>query len=259
VTAFFRFPHTPHLAWLGSGLPRDDKVLTPDEARAFLNHDLLVEEKVDGANLGLSLDADGELQAQNRGSILARGNAAPQFKPLFEWLAPRSEAIAEALFPDLMLFGEWCYARHSVAYTELPDWFLAFDVFDRASGLFWSASARDELVRRLGLVGVPVAARGRFDLAGLQRLLGPSQLADAPAEGLYLRWDAAGHLGGRAKLVRAEFTQQLGPHWSGRALERNQRQTQAQWGAWTPAGMGATGDPAAAVSQPPHPNGPRSD
>ncbi|MGV3590570.1 MAG: DNA ligase, partial [Gammaproteobacteria bacterium] len=26
---FFRFPHTPHIAWLGAGMPRDDKVLAP--------------------------------------------------------------------------------------------------------------------------------------------------------------------------------------------------------------------------------------
>jgi hypothetical protein len=33
---FFRFPHTPHLAWLGNGSPRDDKVLSPHEVTALL-------------------------------------------------------------------------------------------------------------------------------------------------------------------------------------------------------------------------------
>ena len=48
--SFFRFPHTPHLAWLGPGQPRDDKVLSPIETRAFLTGDVVVEEKVDGAS-----------------------------------------------------------------------------------------------------------------------------------------------------------------------------------------------------------------
>ncbi|HMM73809.1 MAG TPA: RNA ligase family protein, partial [Rhodocyclaceae bacterium] len=67
MTDFFRFPHTPHLAWLGPDAPRDDKVLAPAEARALLSGEVVVEEKLDGANLGLSLAPDGSLRAQNRG------------------------------------------------------------------------------------------------------------------------------------------------------------------------------------------------
>lgn len=67
---FFRFPHVPHLAWLGKGQPRDDKVLSPDEAAALLSGEVVVEEKVDGANIGFSASEDGELRAQNRGSYL---------------------------------------------------------------------------------------------------------------------------------------------------------------------------------------------
>ena len=59
MSEFFRFPHTPHVAWLGHGLPRDDKVMSALEAEAFLAHPVVVEEKVDGANLGFSVDASG--------------------------------------------------------------------------------------------------------------------------------------------------------------------------------------------------------
>jgi hypothetical protein len=44
MTDFFRFPHTPHLAWLGPGVPRDDKVLAPAEAQALLAGEVVVEE-----------------------------------------------------------------------------------------------------------------------------------------------------------------------------------------------------------------------
>lgn len=37
MTDFFRYPHTPHLAWLGEGSPRDDKVLPPAEVKTLLN------------------------------------------------------------------------------------------------------------------------------------------------------------------------------------------------------------------------------
>lgn len=68
MTDFFRFPHTPHLAWIGTDAPRDDKVLDLAEATSLLAGYVLVEEKLDGANLGLSLANDGRLRVQNRGS-----------------------------------------------------------------------------------------------------------------------------------------------------------------------------------------------
>jgi hypothetical protein len=218
---FFRFPRTPHLAWLGEGQPRDDKVLSANEVRDILAHEVVVEEKVDGANVGFSVDEHGSLRAQNRGTFLSSEACHPQFKPLFRWVEPRRDALADALFPDLMLFGEWCYAVHSVRYTKLSDWFLAFDVYDRRRDEFWSAARRDNLVHRLGLALVPRLAAGRFDLGGIKCLLGQSKLSDGPAEGLYVRRDEGNRLVARAKLVRPEFVEGIEEHWSGRTLRTN--------------------------------------
>jgi ATP-dependent RNA circularization protein (DNA/RNA ligase family) len=222
MTDFFRFPHTPHLAWLGPGTPREDKVLDAKDARAFLAADVVVEEKVDGANLGFSVDERGTLRAQNRGTYLDLESTTGQWKPLKRWLSTRRYALVEAVAPDLILFGEWCYAVHSVRYTHLPDWFLAFDVYEREASRFWSVARRNELARQLDLAVVPELGRGRFDLDGLKRLLGQSRLSDGPAEGLYVRHEEGGHLLQRTKLVRAEFVQNIDDHWSRRRLETNQ-------------------------------------
>src|SRR5271169_5901162 len=79
---FFKFPHTPHLIWLAKTPCREDKVLAPEEARAFLDGEVTVEEKVDGANSGFSLDESGALQVQSRGSYWTSGSH-PQFQPLW--------------------------------------------------------------------------------------------------------------------------------------------------------------------------------
>lgn len=218
---FYRFPHTPHLAWLGKGQPRGDKVLPPSEAQAILAGDVVVEEKVDGANVGFSLDANGVLRAQNRGNFISRGHCHAQFKPLFRWLQGREQALTEALGQDLMLFGEWCYAVHSVRYTRLPDWFLAFDVYDRKRDEFWNVEQRDGLVQRLGLTLVPRLGEGHYDMQGLMQLLGRSLVAEGPAEGLYVRRHQDTRLLDRAKLVRAEFVQEIDEHWSKRSLQEN--------------------------------------
>jgi hypothetical protein len=232
MTDFFRFPHTPHVAWLGAGVPRDDKVLAPDEVRALLAGEVVVEEKVDGANLGFSTDEHGTLRAQNRGTYLELVAPQGQWKPLKRWLAARRDALAEALFPDLMLFGEWAYAVHSVPYTRLPDWFLAFDVYDRARGEFWSTARRDTLTTGLEIATVPELGRGRFDVAGLRRLLGQSRLTDGPAEGLYVRRENADALVARAKLVSAGFVQAIDEHWSRRGLVENRLDTQQGSRSW---------------------------
>ncbi len=63
---FFKFPTTPHLATLPNVEVRGDKVLSPSERDEFLQHALTIEEKVDGANLGISFDKEGNVQFQNR-------------------------------------------------------------------------------------------------------------------------------------------------------------------------------------------------
>jgi hypothetical protein len=222
MSEFFRFPHTPHVAWLGTGQPRNDKVLARDEADELLAHAVVTEEKVDGANLGFSVTTDGILRAQNRGTYLDLSAPRGQFKPLARWLQPHAQALAEALLPNLMLFGEWCYAVHSVRYTRLPDWFLMFDVYDRGIGQFWSTARRDALAAKLGLEVVPRLATGKLELGRLEELLSQSMLTDGPAEGLYVRRDAGDWLVARAKLVRREFVQAMDEHWSKKALQVNE-------------------------------------
>lgn len=221
MSPFFRFPHTPHLAWLGPRPPRDDKVLGTQEVAELLARELVVEEKVDGANLGFSTSEDGDLRCQNRGSTLTPESAHPQFRPLWPWLAPRREALVDALWPDRLLFGEWCRAVHSVPYDALPDWFLGFDVYDRSAGRFLDTRQRDALLQRAGLHPVPSLGRGRFDLHALLSLLGRSRLGQAPMEGLVVRSEQDGWLTARAKLVRAEFIQAIDTHWSRGAIVQN--------------------------------------
>ena len=226
MSDFFRFPHTPHIAWLGQGGPRDDKVLSPDEVADLLHGDVVLEEKLDGANLGFSVAADGQLRAQNRGQYLdSHGGALPgQFARLTPWLAQHEDRLFDALGPQLIAFGEWCAARHSLDYPALPDWWLLFDVYDRAEGRFWSTRRRDAWAAQHGFTVVPQLAAGRLDMAQLRTLVSgtPSRFRDGPLEGVVLRQQNSDWLLARAKLVRSDFTQAIESHWRNRAIEWNQ-------------------------------------
>lgn len=222
---FFRFPHTPHLAWLGEGSPRDDKVLSPNEVTALLAGDVVVEEKLDGANVGLSLAPDGGLRAQNRGQYLAEPHAG-QFARLPAWLSQHGEGLRSVLTPNLILFGEWCAALHSLSYEMLPDWLLLFDVYDRSADQFWSSTRRNALARSAGLVTVPQVLYGKTTAPTLKKLVDDtvSRYRTGALEGLVIRRESADWCEARAKLVRPDFTQAIETHWRKRALEWNRIQ-----------------------------------
>ena len=222
MTDFFRFPHTPHLAWLGEGSPRDDKVMSPSEVAALLAGDVVVEEKLDGANVGLSLAPDGGLRAQNRGQYLAEPHAG-QFARLPAWLSQHGDALRSALTPNLILFGEWCAARHSLDYVTLPDWFLLFDVYDRIADRFWSSSRRNALASGAGLVTVPQLLHGKATVQTLKQLVTDtaSRYRTGALEGVVIRRESVDWCEARAKLVRPDFTQAIDTHWRKRALEWN--------------------------------------
>ena len=222
MSGFFRFPHTPHLAWLGEGTPRDDKVLSPAEAASLLAGDVVIEEKLDGANVGLSLAPDGNLRAQNRGQSLAEPHAG-QFARLPVWLAQHGGALRAVLKPNLMLFGEWCAARHSLDYAALPDWLLLFDVYDRDAGRFWSTPRRNALASVAGMVTVPLVLQGAATVPALKQLVlhTTSRYRRGALEGVVIRRESTEWCEARAKLVRPDFAQGMDTHWRKRAVEWN--------------------------------------
>jgi atypical dual specificity phosphatase len=72
---FFKYPRTRHCYDTGNSVSRDDLLLTATEFETtFLQgRHVTVEEKVDGANLGLSIDPDnGAIRAQNRSHYVNR-------------------------------------------------------------------------------------------------------------------------------------------------------------------------------------------
>lgn len=226
TTDFFRFPQTPHLAWIGESSPRDDKVLSPTELQLLLSHPVVVEEKLDGANLGFLLDAQGQVQAQNRGQYL-QAPFTGQFARLSDWLARAGDRVELALLglaeSPVILFGEWCAARHSLGYDHLPDWFLLFDVYDKTQGRFWSAQRRNALAEAYGLSTVPCLLQGTTTLDHLKVMIKetPSRFRSGSLEGVVIRHDSQDCCEARAKLVRHDFTQAIEEHWSRRRVEWN--------------------------------------
>ena len=249
-----KFPRTAHLFDAGGTAVTSDDLVLGDTARFLLELDasearaVVIEEKLDGGNIGISRGLDGELLVQNRSHYISSGDHA-QYRPLFHtWLAdPARRAALEGLLPpggDVILFGEWLLARHSVPYLALPDHFVAFDVYDRRTEKFWSRPRFHAAMRSAGLAVAPVVAVRDFasELGG-QRRSRPHAASKAletalralletrsrfrtdggPVEGVVLRVDDADGkwLKRRCKIVRPDFVAGCGDgHWATRAIER---------------------------------------
>lgn len=202
---------------------------------------IVVTEKLDGANLGISLAADGcALVVQNR-SHYVNSKSHTQFRKLDAFLdahrrALRTILLQDALFPErFILYGEWLAATHSIAYTNLQDLFYAFDLYDRELDRFWDRQALEVLLKVANPLG--------FDTYGERIQIAPklwsgsklpdneelvrmaretrSQFFDGVIEGLYIKWEAPGYgVRHRGKIVRGDFMAG-NEHWTKGAIRFN--------------------------------------
>ena len=216
----YKFPITPYLAMLSETIIGNDRVMSKQEQDEFLSHELVVEEKVDGVNLGISFDSCGNLKNQHK-RLYLEAPFTGLWKKLPEWLEPKTDLLLNVLSDQYILFGEWCYAQHSVYYDQLPDWFLGFDVFDKNEQRFFSSQSRDSMFESVEICQAPFIAKGHFSFQTLNTLFSKSRLCEEPGEGLYLRYDDGDWLGQRAKLVRPKFVQSIEKHLVPSAIRPN--------------------------------------
>jgi len=153
-----------------------------------------------------------------------------------------------------VMYGEWCYGKHTIFYNDLPHYLLEFDLYDAREALFLSTARRMELLRDAPFIAsVHVLHSGPLpSLAALQGLVGPSrfiapgyreQLREAALaqgldperalgetdpsgwmEGLYIKVEDADAVTARYKYVRSGFLQTVldsDSHWMDRPLLPN--------------------------------------
>ena len=153
-----------------------------------------------------------------------------------------------------MLYGEWLYAKHTVFYTDLPHYFLEFDLYDKDRDLFLSTEGRRRFLAALPfVVSVNVLYEGQVSGASqLLDMIGPSSFisgrhrerlrtlcqekglrvaqvlketdSSGLMEGLYIKVEEDGIVQERYKYVRKSFLQTVfdsQSHWMDRPLLPN--------------------------------------
>jgi hypothetical protein len=243
-----KYPRTPHLQ--GSRLQRGDQDLLAVPFEVLRGRHVVVEEKLDGANAGISLDDDGQPLLQSRGHYLVGGPRERHWNLMKRWSAAHAGALAQVA-RGRVVYGEWLYAKHTVFYDLLPHYFMEFDILE--DGVFLSTARRRELLAGLPIASVPVLWEGTVrDPTRLPDLVGPS-LYKSPrwrdalvaaartagisvpraieetdpsdhAEGLYIKVEEGGAVVERYKWIRAGFLASVvdsGSHWLARPILPN--------------------------------------
>ncbi len=178
------YPRTPYL--VAPAQPSgSDRVLPATEVAGWCRTPVLVEEKLDGANVSLWLE-QGQIQVATRGGTGAMDRAG-QLGRLRAWAAENAGRVTTLLADGWSAYGEWLWLRHGVAYDRLPDLLVVLDCWHPDAGMA-SVAERDARVTAAGLMTPPVRHAGELrDLPELLSLLGYSAYADIRAEGLVVR------------------------------------------------------------------------
>jgi hypothetical protein len=118
-----KYPRTYHLPY-SPGATNDDKIAP--NVDFLLNTPLVITEKCDGSNL-----------CMDKNNIFARTHSGPPKHASFNMAKSIHASIKHELIDGLDYFGEYCYAKHSIEYTELPGYFLLFGIRTYIDGNGW--------------------------------------------------------------------------------------------------------------------------
>lgn len=227
VPQLYKFPRTQHLINLG-GATVDDVI--SNKVLPQFGTIVVIEEKIDGANMGITLDYYGNIQVQNRSHTVTSQSHA-QFRQLYLWLERHSKDLHTILhqdeqFPErYILFGEWVVATHSIHYESLPDSFLAYDFYDRVTKKFASREHVSRLLQGTTIHQVPIiqsSSEGVTENELKSYMTRTSAFCDGPIEGVYVRFEdeERTYTLDRGKVVRANFLTG-NEHWDKGIIREN--------------------------------------
>jgi len=190
-----------------------------------VDSEVVVEEKLDGANVSLWLE-DGVVTCGLRSGPGAMDRAG-QLGPLRAWVAQHDQALRQTLAEYQAIYAEWLLLSHSVGYDRLPSYLVVLDLW-RPEG-FATPDERNGACSAAGLPGPPEVWRGvPGSLAAIEALLGPSSFGPEPMEGLVVR-TVDGRPPRLAKLRRGGFDQLDDAEWRRGRPHNRLSDAEASW------------------------------
>lgn len=189
---------------------------------------------------------------QSRGHYLRGGPREKHWDLFKNWAAHCENELLNILEDRYIMYGEWCFAKHTVFYDLLPHYFLEFDIYDTKNDVFLSTEKRRQMLQASSVKSVFVLHEGDITFDNLKKLIRPSyfksgiwkhNLSAAASEsnvddelaanqtdqsndmeGLYIKIEDDDKVIDRLKFVRNTFTNSIADsetHWLDRPIIKN--------------------------------------
>jgi len=176
--------------------------LGKDEVEGILDGEVIIQEKIDGANASIWIEDDGL-------AFGSRNHKVDEFNGLKEYTIKHS-GINGLLsdHPEYRLFGEWL-VKHTIAYNETAyRHFYLFDILDEEFDVFLDPEVVKEFADIYEIKRPEFHGKGIFTEEQLQEFVGKSVLGDK-GEGIVIKrhgfTDKFGESPRYAKIVTQNF------------------------------------------------------
>lgn len=193
--------------------------LDKTQLKRLLSGSVVIEEKMDGSNVGIIRHAKG-FSLQKRNSLVGTSVHA-QFDYFHNWANGAARERIMSVPSGTLIYGELLYATHHIYYDRLPEYFLVFDV--RHGKKWMKYDERKEFCERHGFHMVPLVDRGNFTKDDLRDIVPEHSAHGDVCEGVVIkRYAKHGYF--RGKIVKPGFIQAIDEddeHWSRKEVQKN--------------------------------------
>jgi atypical dual specificity phosphatase len=192
--------------------------MTHDDIELELNIEFPIEcwiqEKADGANLGVSFVDDVPI-LRNKEHILKKGYskiktpAKKQFTSAWNWLHAHKEDIqlvSELWQSPITIYGEWLNYSHSIQYNKLPDLFLAYDIWSVEDNNYLAPNIVDNL---LSQTSIKYIKPYKVEFNSIEEIIEKSEMIssyyDGISEGIVIKFSDGRFCNSMCKVVNKFF------------------------------------------------------
>ena len=207
------YPSTRHLPWKPNN--KGDKIATEKEvAVIFESNNVYVQEKIDGANCGMTY-LNGHPVLRNRTKILRKGQqlknpSLSQFASAWNWMHKNENLFTNlAQWGPYSVYGEWMIQQHGMLYNELPDWFIAYDIYDYEKLHYLDPKKSCDILLTCGFKFISNLLVGKLEnYETLEQLANAtSSFTNSQREGIIIKISDGEFITNKFKMVRQGFNQ----------------------------------------------------
>lgn len=192
--------------------------LSKKDAKKLLAGWTIVEEKLDGANIGI-IKHKGKFHLQKRGSLVAQSEHA-QYGYLYNWAYHQNYDKLLGIPDSYIVYGELMYSVHNIFYDSLPDYVIVIDVWNGKNYL--NREQKEEFCEKHDLAICPLVDEGRFRVGDLFSLIPKKSAFGERIEGIVVKKHRKKDFM-KGKIVLREFQKAIegGQHWMRKPMEKN--------------------------------------